>query len=151
MEDSQQIILPPVPEAPNALHDFPNRDSPSSSASFLDKFKYMLSATVLPTWETFESFIDEFVNFSQGHVNLKKDDEVPPAIFKQDNPLNPKYIQALYCCNRHCAVRKVIGENTKACTVEPNLLADHFYNKESVESDNTIYDNWEAEVTKVLR
>lgn len=105
IEDSQQIIEPPCPEAPNAPLDFPNPDNQSPSPAFNDKFKAVLSAS-LPTWEEFNSLVHEFVNFSQVHISLKKDD-IRPAIFKQDNPLNAKYIQTLYHRNCRQGVWKV--------------------------------------------
>lgn len=99
------------------------------------------------TWEEFSSILDEFISFSRDHVTILTESIADP-VFRQDNPKKPKFIQALYRRNRRRMEQKVIGENTGQCNVDPNLLADHFYNMDPIECDNSIYD-WQAAAEEI--
>lgn len=84
------------------------KTDPPPSAPFNGKFKLMLAKTHA-TWEEFSSLLDEFISFSCDRVNIPKESNAD-YVFRQDNPDNPKFIQAFYRRNRRCAVSKVIGE-----------------------------------------
>lgn len=107
----------------------------------------MLNMDPLPSSESFNEVLQDFIKFSQSHVNLKE--PVPVTEYTQDNAANPRYIQALYRRNRRRAVHKVMGERTRMCTEDPNALVEHFFNSQQAEFDLSIYDDWKA-ATKPL-
>lgn len=102
----------------------------------------MLEENSPSTWEEFNTLLTEFINFSRQYVKIPSD-EVADPLPRQDSPDNPKFIQALYRRNRRRAIRKVIGENTKQCDEDPNALAEHFFNSNPKEVDNSVFDDWQ--------
>lgn len=123
-----------------------NPDNPPTSHEFYHKFKKNNSDPLL-TWESFHELKNQFIKLSQDHVNLK--DPVPSTEYRQQNPANPKFIQALYRRNRRRAIRKIVGEGTWMCGENPNDLANYFFNDNQPDYDLSIYDDWEVATSPV--
>lgn len=144
-------LFPPAPgraQDQATSKDIPHPDDPPPSHPFNLKFKEMLDADILPPRENFENLLDEFINFSKLKVKIK-DPPVPTATFTQQNVEDTKFIQALYRRNRRRAVRKVIGECTKICTEDPNLLAQHYFDNSIPDYDLSLLDNWESTAEEI--
>lgn len=102
----------------------------------------MLNSDPLPSRDSFNELLQEFIKFSQTHVNLR--DPVLVSEYTQINAANPKYIQALYRRKRRRVVRKIMGGKTRMCTEDLNELVDHFLNAQQPEFNLNIYDDWES-------
>lgn len=124
----------------NTHTSVPNPDDPSPSLEYTNRFQEMLNSDPLPSWEDFNSLLDEYILFIRKSVHV---DNIPPRTApRQDSPDNPKFIQSLYRRNRRRAVRKVIGENTVPCPLNPQDLSNHFFKSAPLDFDLSIYDDW---------
>lgn len=65
-------LMRPPPQPPTPI---PNPDDPSPSSVFAERFEALLAVDVSPTWEEFNSLLDEYIAFSKSHVNIPKESE----------------------------------------------------------------------------
>jgi hypothetical protein len=137
----EDIETPSMHEEEDIGIDVNNR---SKIHEFLPRLQDVLtSGTSDVNWERFQETLREVTERVKAIVKIRVHHSTVRRL--NINPEDPKYIQKVYKRNRRKAIRTILGEDGRRCSIDRQVVENHFKETAARKTcDQTLYENVDA-------